>query len=123
MIGTLKVLSSHHTFFLKEKKIYRNVDIHFSGLNGHRLKLSDGRAAIIIIRSITIEAESFLIDADGYNEGREPEPIGDGYTPSILLELRFYPNEATNRQTDRRKNKPAQRKKANGTSSNINQCR
>ena len=114
MTGTLKVLHSHHTFFLKEKRIYNNVDIHFRGLHSHTLKLSNGKVAVIFIQSVSIEEGSMLIEADGYNEGEEPEPVGYGDVPSILLELRFYPNEITeqaSRQTNRRKNRPIHKRK------------
>jgi hypothetical protein len=111
MTGTLKVLHSHKTFFLKEKRTYNNVDIHFRDLHSHTLKLSNGKVAVIYIQAITIEAESMLIEADGYNEGKEPAPAGYEDVPSILLELRFYPDGITDRQANQRKNKATQKKK------------
>lgn len=115
MTGTLKVLNSHYTFFLKEKRTYNNVDIHFRDLHSHTLRLSNGKVAVIFIQAITIEQESMLIEADGYNEGEEPAPVGYSDVPSILLELRFYPNginkQTTNRQTNRQKNRTTHTKK------------
>jgi len=114
MTGTLKVLNSHCTFFLKERKTYNNVDIHFRDLHSHTLKLSNGKIAVIFIQAITIEAESMLIEADGYNDGEEPAPVGYSDVPSILLELRFYPNgitKQTDRQTNRQKNRTTHKKK------------
>ena len=115
MTGTLKVLNSHYTYFLKEKRTYNKVDIQFRDLHSHTLRLSNGKVAVIFIQAITIEQESMLIEADGYNEGEEPAPVGYSDVPSILLELRFYPNgitkQTTNRQTNRRKNRTTHTKK------------
>ena len=37
MQGKLKVLESDNADVLKEKKVFENVNIHFSGLNTHRI--------------------------------------------------------------------------------------
>ena len=85
MNGNIEVIGvSTNRFILKQKRTYKNVNLHFRDNNDHTLKLSNGKEIIISIHGLAIEAESLLIEADTWLEGEE-KPIPK------LIELRFYP--------------------------------
>jgi len=82
MKGNLKVIEvSKKSFLLKEKRTYKNVNLHCRDYNSHTLKLSNGKEVILSIYGMSIEANSLLLEADGC--------IAE--EPATMLELRFYP--------------------------------
>ena len=85
MNGNLKIQSvSIDSFVLKQKKTYKNVNIH--------LKLSNGKIVILNIHSLVIEANSLSFEADGWLEDQK-DPVTKGFTaPATMLNLRFYPH-------------------------------
>ena len=93
MNGNLKVQStSIDSFVLKQKRTYKNVNIHFRDEDNHTLKLSNGKIVILNIHSLVIEADSLYFQAHGWAEGQQDPVTKDFFTPSTLLELRFYPH-------------------------------
>jgi len=90
MNGNLKVLQvSHAKFLLKEKRMYKNVNIHFRDNDSHTLKLSNGKEATLKFNAMTIEAKSLFLEADGWIAEETP----------TMLQLRFYPQiEAASRR-------------------------
>ena len=82
MNGNLKVSRVSRTkFLLKEKRMYKNVNIHFRDNDSHTLKLSNGKEVILTFNAMTIEAESLFLEADGWIAEETP----------TMLQLRFYP--------------------------------
>ena len=85
MNGDLKVLEvSTDIFLLKQKRTYKNTNIHFRDLHNHTVKLANGKSFTFSISALSIEAESLLLEGDGFTEG-------DKDTTPVMLELRFYP--------------------------------
>jgi hypothetical protein len=105
MTGDLKALGvSTDNFLLKQKKIYRNASIHFRDFHNHTVKLSDGKSFTFFISALSIEANSLLLEGDGFREGDEPSPDGYEDAAPVMLELRFYPKieKHISKQTNRR---------------------
>jgi hypothetical protein len=74
MTGRLKVISSSEGKLIRAKSIHKNATIHFDSIYTHT-------------HAVTFEAESILIDAQGWREGKSKEDVRN----PTLLELRFYP--------------------------------
>ena len=59
MSGNIEVIEvSTDKFILKQKRTYKNVNLHFRNNNDHTLKLSNGKEIIISIHGLAIEAKS-----------------------------------------------------------------
>ena len=92
MNGNLKILKvSHPKFLLKEKKMYKNVNIHFRNYDSHTVKLSNDKEVVLRFSAMTIEADSIYLEADGWSKGQQDPVTKDFSAPSTLLNLRFYP--------------------------------
>ena len=93
MNGNLKAMGvSHARFLLKEKRTYKDVNIHFRDIDSHTLKLSNGKEAILRFSAMTIEADSLYLEADGWLKGQQDPVTKDFSAPSTMLKLRFYPH-------------------------------
>jgi hypothetical protein len=86
MTGRLKVISSSEGKLIRAKSIHKNATIHFDSIYTHTLTLAR-KVLQIEIHAVTFEAESILIDAQGWREGKSKEDVRN----PTLLELRFYP--------------------------------
>jgi len=86
MTGRLKVVSSSQDKLIRTKSVHKNVTIHFDSLYTHTLTLAR-KVLQIEIHAVTFEADSVLIDAQGWIEGSSKEDARN----LTLLELRFYP--------------------------------
>ena len=93
MNGNLKVQSvSVDSFVLKQKRTYKNVNIHFRDEDNHTLKLSNVKIVILNIHSLVIEANSLSFEADGWLEDQKDPVTKDFTAPATMLNLRFYPH-------------------------------
>lgn len=89
MTGNLKVLGvSSDNFPLKEKRTYKNVNIHFRDLHNHTVKLSNGKSFVLSISALSIESDSLLMEGDGFKGEYSTDAVN---TLPVMLELRFYP--------------------------------
>ena len=84
MQGKLKVLESDNADVLKEKKVFENANIHFSGLNTHRIT-QEGKHKkdyIFVIDLTTVEADSLALEGELHEAGQ---------TSMAYVTLRFSP--------------------------------
>tara|TARA_R100000742_G_C4196698_1_gene27076 strand:+ start:259 stop:525 length:267 start_codon:yes stop_codon:yes gene_type:complete len=86
MIGRIKILESNKPEILRPKLSADDVQLHFSGLDDHRLTINDKKKFIVTISHTTIEANSLLIIASVSKEGDKVD-----FFDFADVEFRFYP--------------------------------
>jgi len=66
MQGKIKILESDNEGVVKSKRVFDDVNIHFSGSNTHRLTIKSKRETeyTFEIDFVTIEANSLLLDGE-----------------------------------------------------------
>ena len=89
MQGKLKVLESDNADVLKEKKVFENVNIHFSGLNTHRITTEGTKYKkdyIFVIEFATVEASSLAFEGEIHRAGESASKayVTVRFTPLLL---------------------------------------
>tara|TARA_B100000287_G_scaffold181375_1_gene171486 strand:- start:355 stop:627 length:273 start_codon:yes stop_codon:yes gene_type:complete len=85
MQGKIKILESDNLDVLKEKKVFENANIHFCGLNTHRITTEGTKYEkdyIFHIEYTTVEAESLAFEGELHEAGQ---------TATSYVTLRFTP--------------------------------
>ena len=87
MQGKIKIIESDNSNVIKEKKVFRNANIHFSGLNTHRITIEGKKEKdyIFTIDFTTVEAESLTFEGEFHEAGTtETSYITFRFTPFLL---------------------------------------
>ncbi len=90
MQGKIKIIESDNSNVIKENKVFRNANIHFSGLNTHRITIEgiqrkNDKDYIFTIDFTTVEAESLTFEGEFHEAGTtETSYITFRFTPFLL---------------------------------------
>ena len=87
MQGKIKIIESDNSNVIKEKKVFENANIHFSGLNTHRVTVEGEKEKdyIFTIDFTNVEAESLLFEGELHKAGEtETAYIMFRFTPFLL---------------------------------------
>ena len=87
MQGRIKILESDNSEVLKEKKVFENANIHFSGLNTHRITQEgeNKKDYIFHIDFTTVEAESLAFEGELHEAGETATSyVTFRFTPLLL---------------------------------------
>lgn len=90
MQGKIKILESDNEEVVKSKKVFEDVNIHFSALNTHRLtiKAKTEIEYTFEIEFVTVEANSLLFDGELRNPNYEDTKE---QSETSYISLRFTP--------------------------------
>tara|TARA_R100000742_G_C4268808_1_gene87220 strand:- start:1072 stop:1350 length:279 start_codon:yes stop_codon:yes gene_type:complete len=90
MQGKISILESDNEEVIKEKKVFRNANIHFSGLNTHRITIegiqrNNDKDYIFVIDFTTIEAETLTLEGELHEAGEKNSSyVSLRFTPFLL---------------------------------------
>ena len=87
MQGKIKIIESDNSNVIKEKKVFKNANIHFSGLNTHTISEEgkDKKDYIFTLDFTNVEAESLLLEGEIHIAGEtDAAYITFRFTPFLL---------------------------------------
>tara|TARA_B100000519_G_scaffold117731_1_gene101610 strand:+ start:532 stop:807 length:276 start_codon:yes stop_codon:yes gene_type:complete len=85
MQGKIKILESDNQSVVKDKRVFEDANIHFAGLNTHRVSVKTKTKEtdyIFMIDDTIVEADSFSFEGEIHQAGHKAK---------AYVWIRFYP--------------------------------